>query len=417
MIFFIYFIIIKTQNGNSEDLKKITDSGFDDYCSPLSINGSDYILAEKQYLKKNSNKLCDEGCEFISLDYHKNYSACKCKMNEEENINSEVEEFITTFDIIETIKSIIDVGSWKYFLCFKIIYEQRKAIFNNYLIYVTIPITLFIIILFIIFFILYYKEIEEVYVGILENINLNNNFQNIAMIGNNNDNEIRENYFEARQEGFNFFNIWWRYLKQKLVILGWLDINIIENKLFKIIKFIIVIVNYIFNTIYLFNDYFIVRLKEKDINKKYIQVPFNIMLGKSIFIIAVCYVINSIIFFFFDGIKSLRRVNEIWILDLENYRKKIIYLQKVIKLKLIIGFIIVLFLNIACVYYSFIFGLLFPNTQLMIIVCLIFTLIINIFGSALILLFATFLRWISLKCDCQIFEYIFDLSIIIAGLV
>lgn len=251
----------------------------------------------------------------------------------------------------------------------------------------------------------------------MRNNNLDKTFENIIIIGNhnkyneiNNDIEIIEEYFKAKEKRCDFFKVWFEYLKDKLLILVCFDINKTESKLFKIIKLIIFIENYFFITILLFNDYFIAILINKVINNKQNEKSFNIAFKRTILIILICYLIKCLIFYFFDGTKKLKRIkNNNGQLD----SKEILYLQKYFKFKLIIGIIIVFCFNFVIFCFSSVIGLSFPYS----LKCFILSLIGYNLCSVLLLLFSTFLRWISLKFNYLIMEYIFDLSKFIAGLV
>ena len=51
----------------------------DNICIPLELNGKDVSLYIRQNLLKSKINLCDNGCNFLGVDYERNYSLCECK--------------------------------------------------------------------------------------------------------------------------------------------------------------------------------------------------------------------------------------------------------------------------------------------------------------------------------------------------
>ena len=124
---------------------------FNDICIPLELNGKDLSIFTRQNRIKSKLSLCDKGCDFIRVDYEKNYSICKCKINNEEESEINIKDFmIQNYDIInKTVNSNIRI-----FKCLKKIKFDK----NNYLFYISLILFIFNCILIILFFIFYNKN-------------------------------------------------------------------------------------------------------------------------------------------------------------------------------------------------------------------------------------------------------------------
>ena len=120
---------------------------FDDICIPLELNGKDLSIFTRQNRIKSKLNLCDKGCDFIGINYEKNYSICHCKINKEEESQMDINDFMSqNFDIInQTTKSNIII-----FKCLTRTKFDRK----NYIFYISLilfifnNLTLFLIIYF-----------------------------------------------------------------------------------------------------------------------------------------------------------------------------------------------------------------------------------------------------------------------------
>ena len=97
-------------------------------CIPLELNGKDISIFTRQNRIKSKLKLCDKGCDFIGVDYEKNYSICHCKFdNKEEDSSMDIKDFLNqNFEIInQTTKSNIRI-----FKCItKTKFDRRNYIF------------------------------------------------------------------------------------------------------------------------------------------------------------------------------------------------------------------------------------------------------------------------------------------------
>ena len=125
-----------------------------------------------------------------------------------------------------------------------------------------------------------------------------------------------------------------------------------------------------------------------------------------------------IIFFFFDGFNKLAKARKEFRsgLDIQKYRERLIYLKKVFAIKFLLGYILLFILHIGYYYFITIFCSIFKNSIKYAFIFFVISLVEYLLIYCFILLIATLLRYISLKSDCQYFEFIFKLSVIIADI-
>ena len=144
---------------------------FDDICIPLELNGKDLSIYTRQNRIKSKLNLCDQGCEFLEIDYEKNYSICKCKINNEES-NMNMEDFmVQNFDIInQTTKSNIII-----FKCL----ARTKFDKKNYIFYISLIFFIFNLLFIIIIFYFHLRRQKK------EKANENQNSKNNSDIGSN----------------------------------------------------------------------------------------------------------------------------------------------------------------------------------------------------------------------------------------
>ena len=104
---------------------------FDDICIPLEIDGKDLSIFTRQNRIKSKLNICDKGCDFLGVNYEKNYSICKCKINNEEESQMDMKDFINqNFEIInKTTQSNI-----KILKCL----PKTKFDKNNYIFYISL---------------------------------------------------------------------------------------------------------------------------------------------------------------------------------------------------------------------------------------------------------------------------------------
>ena len=145
---------------------------FEDMCIPLELNGKDISIFTRQNRIKSKLKLCDKGCDFIGVDYEKNYSICHCKFdNKEEDSSMDIKDFLNqNFEIInQTTKSNIRI--------FKCI-TKTKFDRRNYIFYISLVLFIFNNISLILFFLFYLKKTKLKNANINEKKEFNNNTEN-----------------------------------------------------------------------------------------------------------------------------------------------------------------------------------------------------------------------------------------------
>ena len=109
----------------------INNEIFDDICVPLELNGKDLSIFTRQNRIKSKLNLCDQGCEFLGVDYEKNYSICKCKIKNEEEKQMDMKGFMAqNFDIINQTKN----SNIKIFKCL----TKTKFDRTNYIFYISL---------------------------------------------------------------------------------------------------------------------------------------------------------------------------------------------------------------------------------------------------------------------------------------
>ena len=409
----------------------ISDSEFLDHCERIFVNGTDLTIIDRKKLANKAKALCDDNCQFLDFDFIKNYSVCLCKMSEEGNtISEELEKQFKDLELIEKINELFDEeGNWKYYYCHKVIVFSEVK--KNWIIYIQILFLIIEIISFILFFYYQFSIIKNIYIKILRKININQQLEGI--INNNSNNEIEnninieeienveditENYFQARNEELNIRKAFSQYINQKIVFfIFFIKANPYEPINFKIIKLIIFIVNYYYISTFLFTEKYISSIKFWK-NKKY-EYAFTSELNRTVLIIIICFALNTIIFFFFDGLKKLKDgINDYNLgnINKEQFRRRINYLKRNFFYKFIIGFILVIILHLIYLYFFIIFGTLFYNSQNYVLVFFISSIIGYLLIYFVIILIVMIIRIVSLRFNYQLLEYLFKLSIFIADI-
>lgn len=110
----------------------INNEAFNDICIPLSLNGKDLSIYTRQNKIKSKIKVCDDNCNFLGIDYDKNYSLCECSITEQEKENNNLGDFlIDNFEISNQGKSLIEKSNLIILKCL----FKTKIDKKNYLIY------------------------------------------------------------------------------------------------------------------------------------------------------------------------------------------------------------------------------------------------------------------------------------------
>jgi len=414
----IYILAEEIKNKTGIDIFS-DDFGINNNCAP-KVGDLDLLI----------QKPCDKGCSFVSFDTETNYSTCKCKISNDEDIDiiSGAKDQIDKSESFDTLLELLEESNLKQIFC----YHSIKA---SYLFSVTgiwFPSFIFIIIIveFVLFSIILcvtYKNILKLYIDKKRKAkNRNNISENSHLIdndGNGNDNDededeklISEKFSDAKD----IFNqkyqdkkikyigkTFWIYLKNNVIIFIFSTKNNSEfNSIpLKIIKIIIFFLNYLFITALLFNDSYI-SLEIKLIKNELEQILTKEMV-RIMFVFSIAQVLNFFLSLLFNGQEKLEKNDK----NFQNnsfkkdeyleYCRKIDFLRCTFKVKFIIGIIFIALLHITIFYYFIIFTCIysFSHYQLFLFIYFVGTIFTYILLCAVVFLFLTIIRFISLICE------------------
>ena len=133
------------------------NSAFDDICIPLEINGKDLSIYTRQNKLKSKMKVCDNDCNFLGIDYEKNYSLCECKIKSEKSAQIGFGDLLKdNSDIINNTLRLKDKTNIIIFKCLGI----TKFDLKNYIFYISLifSITHFLSLAF--YFKIFYKNLK-----------------------------------------------------------------------------------------------------------------------------------------------------------------------------------------------------------------------------------------------------------------
>ncbi len=164
---------------------------FNDICIPMEINGKDLSILTRNNKLKSKIKLCDEDCDFISIDYERNYSICECKIKEEKEMN--IKEFAKeNFDIVNMAIALKGKSNFVIFKCL----NRTKFDKKNYVFYLSLIFSIIHFVFLFFYFIEFKKKLQ---------IDFNNEIET--------KNESKENLNEViskkqqNNNNFNYINI------------------------------------------------------------------------------------------------------------------------------------------------------------------------------------------------------------------
>jgi hypothetical protein len=350
----IYKDEIKEINDNY-NLSSLFNNGteFNDNCIPLSLNGKDLTIYDRQFLVSKIIKPCDNNCKYIDFNFTSNYSTCICPIdlpNNKRYIDNQIKDAVKETDIGKNLDILLQHANLKYIRCSNNLWKINYSYF-------------FFVILFIVFIafvvilsIKYYKCLKKP--------------------KNENENENQKNESVSSDEKQDINNvIIHKDIKTKNSIKNNKNFDIHQNLkekllhgIFKeqyVLFIILLFITYFFFNVFLFTDKYIsVRYSYKtDISFPYI-------------IFAEISRISVATFCCFFVLKYIK-----WIFDLKTDDK--IKLFKGIKIILII---FTIFLQIFFFYFIHIFININPNSIKTLISSTILSLIFHIIIDILLIL-------------------------------
>ena len=111
------------------------NNAFDDMCIPLELNGKDLSIYTRQNKLKSKMKVCDNDCNFLGIDYEKNYSLCECKIKSEKRAQIGFGDLLKdNSDIINNTLRLKDKTNIIIFKCLGI----TKFDLKNYIFYISL---------------------------------------------------------------------------------------------------------------------------------------------------------------------------------------------------------------------------------------------------------------------------------------
>jgi hypothetical protein len=125
------------------DIFNSKGSFFTDLCYPFSISNSDIILKDRVLDIYQNFSLCDNGCEYDSLNIGNMIASCTCQIKEE--INTEVSEPIL-FDVVQDTFKDSNFGVIR---CYNLVFDLSNKIKNTgfliFLVFIAFHIIFYII--------------------------------------------------------------------------------------------------------------------------------------------------------------------------------------------------------------------------------------------------------------------------------
>ena len=424
----------------------INNEAFNDICIPLSLNGKDLSIYTRQNKIKSKIKVCDDNCNFLGIDYDKNYSLCECSITEQEKENNNLGDFlIDNFEISNQGKSLIKKSNLIILKCL----FKTKIDKKNYLIYLCGTFFLIDIFLMINYLKSDYKllidEIEKDYNEIIkknhseQKINSESSENNKNNTENNENNEdkilkldskdtlidvrifngsdiINEKKEKKNEESQNKEEKNKKENEDKQKYEDILKNNIMK----KIIPFInksnyqpliiyIQIIIFLLESFLFWNgilnteEYITKRFDENSkIDFKYILMN---EINKSFFTSLILVISFKILRIFYDIKEGLKEIKEEILF--EKFKLKT-------KIKIILIQVVLFLLHLFFFIFLWVFGNVYPNNKKLLLYSIIISLLLNIIILALILLLSSFFIYLSSNCNCyycgnSVFEYIGNL--------
>ena len=131
--FNIYKDVIKEINDNY-NLSSLYNNGteFNDKCIPLSLNGKDLTIYDRQLLVSKIIKPCDNNCKYIDFNFTSNYSTCICPIdlpNNKQYIDNQIKDAIKETEIGKNLDLLLENANLKYIRCSKNLWKINHSYF------------------------------------------------------------------------------------------------------------------------------------------------------------------------------------------------------------------------------------------------------------------------------------------------
>ena len=151
-------------NNLGYDIYNKTNIFYTDACSPAADNGNDITLNDRiKYYYPSNISICNEGCNYIDVDYEMQRFICECdaynngNYNEDDEINEKEEEYEQSY--LEYFLSLIN---YKIIICNNLFF-QFSSFYYNAGFYISFSTLLICIILIMIFWIFGIRKIKIIF--------------------------------------------------------------------------------------------------------------------------------------------------------------------------------------------------------------------------------------------------------------
>ena len=163
------------------DIYNKSDAFYTDNCAAASDNGNDITLSDRKKNFYPNVTICNDGCEYNSVDYENQRFLCDCSVDEN-NLENNEEQNVEEESYIDYFLSLIN---YKIIVCYKLFF-QFSSFYYNAGFYISFSTLFIFLILMIVFWI---KGIQKIRIIFYENIpNFSKLKEELKKIKENNDN-------------------------------------------------------------------------------------------------------------------------------------------------------------------------------------------------------------------------------------
>ena len=161
----IKFESAKKFSNDGYDIYNKTDKFYTDNCAPANDNGNDITLEDRKTYYYPNISICNEGCDYNSIDFETQRFVCECNINlTPVNDNNENEE--NKEDDESYLEYFLSLINYKIIKCFHLINEYQNYYYNAG-IYIGLATLIISIILIFVFCI---KTIDSIKIELLKNM-------------------------------------------------------------------------------------------------------------------------------------------------------------------------------------------------------------------------------------------------------